>query len=522
MPGTPTPNYGLYIGTVGGDTGVWGADVNTNLTAFLDGFLGNTLGKAITVSDVTLTLSEWQNNGIFKLTGVLTGNRNFILPFNGATGAGAAVGGKFIVDNECIGNFTVTVKTIAAGSTGVIAPQGARTSLYSDQTNVLYADDSRTAKVQPNAGNPNGSLTGNAGNPATGQGTDLAYDTTNQQLYASLGGTSWGAVGLGLSAPQGYLTPVTGTPVIVADATAVTTIFYTPYKGNLVPLSSNGGVSFSAFPFSELSIGLSGVSAGDIRDVFVFLNSGVVAVGWGPAWSIGAGAMTAGACARGTGAGSTALSRTAGYLTNSVAMILNNPASFGTSGSIPAGQALYVGSIICSTAGQVNLHRSYGQSRKWEIWNAFNRVPIILQGGDNTATWTYAGSGVWRQSNAAAGNQLSILCGLAEEEVEIAFDQMVKNSANGLSQIGIGMNSTTSPSGFSTVYTISAGGQNGQLASTVLAYRAKFIQGPQLSSVAGYAGLTNSNMIELGGSTTATATFNGTSALMVMTARYQG
>jgi hypothetical protein len=36
MPGTPTPNLGLTVPTVGGDVGTWGAELNGNL-AILDG-----------------------------------------------------------------------------------------------------------------------------------------------------------------------------------------------------------------------------------------------------------------------------------------------------------------------------------------------------------------------------------------------------------------------------------------------------------------------------------------------------
>ena len=36
MPGTPTPNLGLTVPTVGGDVGAWGAELNGNL-AIIDG-----------------------------------------------------------------------------------------------------------------------------------------------------------------------------------------------------------------------------------------------------------------------------------------------------------------------------------------------------------------------------------------------------------------------------------------------------------------------------------------------------
>lgn len=521
MPGVPSANYGMYIGTVGGDTGAWGGDVNANLTTFLDSFLGNTLGKSITVADVTLTISEWQNAGIFKLTGVLTGNRNLILPFNGSTGAGTAVGGKFIVDNQCTGNFTVTVKTVAAGSVGVVAPPGARTSMYSDQTNVLYADDSRLAKLVVVAGNPNGSVTGNAGNPATGQGTDIIWDVTDQLLFVSAGsgggagtsGTVWNSIGQNLPTPQGYLTPTSGVPIIPGDVAGATSIFYTPYKGNLIPIY--GGTQFATFSFAELPLALSAGSqlASSIYDVFVFLNAGVVTIAFGPPWTSGStgGSVTPGSCARGQGALSSQLTRINGILVNLASIPAAN--NGGSTFVIGANLGTYVGSLfVDATNGQASFTRTWGGNgagglRKWALWNAYNRVPIILQGGDGTASWTYAGSGVWRQSNAAVANQLQLFSGLSEEEAAIDFRQTVNASTNGC-QIGIGMNSTTVPSGY-TYLTNNSSGAGPSLSSAV------FINPP-------FLGVNNANMIELGSPGAALSTFKGTNANMVMTARYMG
>lgn len=517
MPGTPTPNYGLYIGTISGDSGVWGGDVNANLTTYLDSFLGNTLGVTMTSSNVTLTLSQWQNNGVFKITGTLTANVQLILPFNGSTGATTAVGGKFVVDNETTGAFTITVLTVASGSTGVTVAQGTRTSLYSDQTNVWYADDSRTARLNTNAGNPNGSVSGNAG--SVNQPADVIWDRTNGVLYVSTGSTNWSTVGPSSGPPQGYLTATSLVPIIASDVMGGGSIYYTPYRGNLSPISSNGGTSFAMYSAGELPIGLSGTSGGDIRDIFAFLNAGVVAVGWGPAWASGVvvGSMTAGACARGTGTGSTALARTAGYLTNANAIVLNNPTSFGTSSSIPPGQATYLGSIsIDATPGQLSCYRSYkgggvgGTPSKWGIWNCYNRTPIKLQGGSSTASWLY-GLNAWRQSNADVNCAIVGFTGLPEEELEIEFRQLV-NLTRGTASIGIGINSTTSPSGMAPT--------NVLVTNAVL--MARYIQLPQLSSVSGQAGTTSVNMLENSEQGSGNQTFNGTINNMLMTVTYNG
>lgn len=93
----------------------------------LDACIGGLLSQAITAADVTLTATQGQN-AIYKTTGVLTGNRNLIIP--------SAVGSKLlVVHNTCTGAFTMTVK--GATGTGVAVPQGKRALLYFDGTNVV-------------------------------------------------------------------------------------------------------------------------------------------------------------------------------------------------------------------------------------------------------------------------------------------------------------------------------------------------------------------------------------------------
>ena len=73
------------------------------------------------------TLSDADaRNAVLKLTGVLTGNRNLIVPTRDMF---------FVIHNTTTGAFTMTVKT-AAGS-GVVVEQGFKSWLYCDGTNVV-------------------------------------------------------------------------------------------------------------------------------------------------------------------------------------------------------------------------------------------------------------------------------------------------------------------------------------------------------------------------------------------------
>jgi hypothetical protein len=105
-----------------------------------------------------------------------------------------------------------------------------------------------------------------------------------------------------VSVPQGYLTLTSGTAIITGDVLAATSVYYTPYIGNQIPIYD--GTQFNLSSFSELTLTLnSNHTASNIYDVFVWLESGVVTMGTGPAWNT----ATAGAGARGSGAGTTEL-----------------------------------------------------------------------------------------------------------------------------------------------------------------------------------------------------------------------
>ncbi|MBZ5566557.1 MAG: hypothetical protein LAN64_01770 [Acidobacteriia bacterium] len=92
-------------------------------TALTDQLGINCAGSA----DVT-PASTVVNGMVLQLTGLLTGNINLKLP---------AVKRPYFVRNQTTGTYTITVKTTAGGSTGVIIPQGTVMAIYSDGTNVV-------------------------------------------------------------------------------------------------------------------------------------------------------------------------------------------------------------------------------------------------------------------------------------------------------------------------------------------------------------------------------------------------
>jgi|tagenome__1003787_1003787.scaffolds.fasta_scaffold20923605_1 hypothetical protein len=311
-----------------------------------------------------------------------------------------------------------------------------------------------------------------------------------------------------VSTPQGYLTLTSGVAILLSTVAAATAVYYTPFKGNLIPIYD--GSQFNTTAFSELTLTLnSNHVASNIYDVFVFGNNGSATLGTGPAWNT----ATAGAGARGIGAGTTELDLSkGGLLTNKWSMTARNGA---TTYTVNANQGTYVGSLFMDGMnGQVTCHRDYGQLRRWGIWNAFNRVPIILQAGAATGSWTY-NTATWRPSNNDANNNVSAFTGLAEEEIAIDFLQSIQlqdSNTTSKANNGIGVNSTTA-----------TGGKIGDAKSSLGVVglftqerdiHAKLLQLPAL-------GVNTFQCLENGNASNS-ALFFGTSASMMLTAQYRG
>lgn len=525
-----TNNFSFIQPTVGGNLNTWGGVLNNGVIAAVDTTLGSNLAVSITSTNVTLTDTQWQN-AIFVCSGALTGNRSLILPL-GPNSLTTAVGGRFIVVNNTTGNFTLTVLTAASGSTGITVPQGFMANLYSDGVNVNYGTLGLPAYAKAVNGNPNGQLAGTAGSVNTN--ASIAWDYTNAILYiCTTTGDATGAVwtnpvsgSLPQPAFQGYLTPTSNTPIITGDVTA-TAIYYTPFVGTWVAI--HNGSSIIPYRFSQMQLTLTtSQAANQIYDIYLAYNSGTPVIGTGPSWAAGSGgSVTAGSCARGTGAGGAAISRdsTTGFWVNTASIsLIWNTGSGNTTITVPAGQGMYLGSIyVDSSAGQVTCHRSYGQSRKWGIFNAYNRQNTYLKAGDSTTSWTYATESTWRAANANSANSLTVFQGLVEEPYDFIFEQSGSinfTNASAAFSGGIGVNSTTSPSGKYGMYFINGSTINSQNPNTTVA---KFNTVPSLginviTALEAKVPPGTPGPITTTGTTT---TFYGTEAYMCLTAEWR-
>lgn len=195
-----TNNLSLTQPTVGGDDGTWGTALNADW-ATVDQRFGGTLTKSgLTGGTTALTASEMQYTTIV-CSGTLVSNATITFPLN-PNSATVAIGGLFVVTNNTTGSFTLTVKTVASGSTGVTIPQGYAALVYSDGTNVSYAMNGMPGFAAACSGSPTGQLAGTQGSATTS--ASIAWDYTNSVLYVctTTGTTSTAVWSVPTASPQ--------------------------------------------------------------------------------------------------------------------------------------------------------------------------------------------------------------------------------------------------------------------------------------------------------------------------------
>lgn len=237
-----------------------------------------------------------------------------------------------------------------------------------------------------------------------------------------------------LVAPQGRLTLTSATPVMTTSAAGATTVYYTPFAGNMVPIYD--GTNMTPTAFSELSQATTdttkspaAVAASKVYDLFVWDDSGTIRCTRGPAWT------------NDTTRGYT-LTMVSGVLLNT-SLITNGPA---------ASRGTWVGTIKSNASSTVDYilgaAASGGTAAVLNVWNAYNQIQVCPSVVDNGATYTYA-TGTVRQARASAGNQISYVVGAAGSAVSVSYAAGVNTTAtvNSYGRFGIGLDSTTSMTG---------------------------------------------------------------------------
>lgn len=205
---------------------------------------------------------------------------------------------------------------------------------------------------------------------------------------------------------DGRLTLATGTPVTTTDQTAKTTLYFTPYGGGLIGLYN--GAAWLNRPLSEISIAVP-ATTNQMYDVFCYDNAGTPTLEL-LAWTNDT-------------TRATALTTQDGVLVKTGAVTRRYLGSFRTTGS--SGQT------------EDSLAKRY-------VWNYYNRVARPMSVLEATASWTYTTNTV-RQANAAGGNQLDFVLGVAEDTVRATVSASARSAASTVDvNVGIGLDSTSS------------------------------------------------------------------------------
>ena len=131
MASTYSTNLKLELMATGENSGTWGSKTNTNLGTLLEQAIVGYETQVITNgADTVLTMADGVSsvarNYILELTGVLTANRNLIVP---------ALEKSYIIYNNTTGGYSVTVKV--SGQTGVTVANGKKAIVYNNSTDVI-------------------------------------------------------------------------------------------------------------------------------------------------------------------------------------------------------------------------------------------------------------------------------------------------------------------------------------------------------------------------------------------------
>lgn len=217
--------------------------------------------------------------------------------------------------------------------------------------------------------------------------------------------------------PGGRLTLTSGTPVTTSDVTGATSIYYTPYVSNVISLWT--GARRQPIEFSEYTLALGTLTSGKPYDVFAYLSSGVLALEM-LAWT--------------------------NDTTRATAITIQD-GRYCKSGDKTR---LYLGTFY--TTSTTTTEDSGGGTTtqtggKRYLWNMYNRIARPMAVFDSAA-WSYA-STTYRQANAASGNKVEFIVGLAEDEVSASalLDGYVASNYFSMS-VGIGVDSTTTNSAY--------------------------------------------------------------------------
>ena len=239
------------------------------------------------------------------------------------------------------------------------------------------------------------------------------------------------ALGMQLLPPScGRLTLTTATPVLTTTTSAKTTLYFTPYLGNMTWLYN--GTAFVPYFFNEISVlttdttkNPAAIGASKVNDWFLWDDSGILRLTHSVDWT--------------------------NDTTRASSLTLKNGVYLNTSAIANGPQALrgtYVGTTRSNSSSQLDMifggSASGGTAGFFGVWNMYNRIQAVATVTDSGTTYTYTSATV-RQARASAGNQVSFILGLNENPISASYSwRGTTTNANGAFQVwGCGLDVTT-------------------------------------------------------------------------------
>lgn len=275
-------------------------------------------------------------------------------------------------------------------------------------------------------------------------GTVPTVDGSGGGKFAGLleadGGVKLDGKAVPLVMPGGRLTTVSGQPVPQSNTTAATTLYYTRYRGDVVPVYD--GTKWVHLTMSEVSLALDSNAghtgyqqSGKNFDVVARNNAGTLQLCTGPAWTSDS--------ARASG-----LTMVEGIYVNSGTWTLRCDTSVGTS-SCAGGMCTYLGTIRATADGQTAQNMlpaaaAGGGNAIMGVYNAYNQVPLTVRSSDSTTPAADTTVAV-HALNASNNNRVSWIDGLGEWAVEVEVEGNV--SSDNYCWMGVGLDSTTAKTG---------------------------------------------------------------------------
>lgn len=322
------------------------------------------------------------------------------------------------------GVYTPPASTVAPAVTGTLISSTDFNAQTTDMSNALTQSIAANGVTPITANIPMSSFKFTGLGAGSANGDSVRYE----QLFAATGGSITEVSNFRITLQTGV-----AVPQFVINST---TVYCTPYKGNKISIWN--GTGWKQYFSAEFSLALDSNAAhtgyqqsGKNFDFFVEASTGVPRLCTSPAWTSDI-------------LRSNAIAQLNGIWTNNASIVLRFGVNSGDTVTIPANQALYLGTMRAvgdGLATDLNTLRY--------IWNMYNRVPRGMRVFEATDSWNYT-TATWRQMNNAPTNQLAFVRGLDEDTAWAKTKCIASNSTAGVAQgarTGVGLDSLTAFAG---------------------------------------------------------------------------